>query len=54
MASTQAAASGLDYDAQAARRRNVPSQSTNGGLVNKVEIDEKKTQLKKASKKRTR
>ena len=42
-----AVASGLDFDAQATRRRNVPSTSPNGGLVNRVEIDEKKTQVKK-------
>jgi dolichyl-phosphate-mannose-protein mannosyltransferase len=38
--------SGADFDAQATRRRNVPSTSPNGGLVNRVEIDEKKTQAK--------
>jgi dolichyl-phosphate-mannose-protein mannosyltransferase len=48
MASTQGAAStsGADYD-QAVRRRNVPSTSPNGGIVDRVEIDEKKTQVKK-------
>lgn len=38
-------ASGADHDAQATRRRNVPSSATNGGLVNKIEIDEKKTKV---------
>ena len=41
-------ASGADFDAQATRRRNVPSTSPSGGLVNRVEVDEKKTQVKKA------
>ena len=40
-------ASGLESDSQAARRRNVPSTSSNGGTVNRVEIDDKKTQIKK-------
>ena len=44
-----AVASGADFDAQATRRRNVPSTSPNGGLVNRVEIDEKKTQAKQVS-----
>ena len=44
-----AVASGADFDAQAARRRNVPSTSPNGGLVNRVEIDEKKRQVKQVS-----
>jgi hypothetical protein len=44
-----AVASGADFDAQATRRRNVPSTSPNGGLVNRVEIDEKKTQVKQVS-----
>ncbi|TAQ84911.1 hypothetical protein B7494_g6761 [Chlorociboria aeruginascens] len=49
MASDQGViASGADFDAQAIRRRNVPSTSPNGGLVNRVEIDEKKTQAKKS------
>ena len=47
MASQQGAvASGADYD-QAVRRRNVPSTTANGGMVDRVEIDEKKTQVKK-------
>ena len=41
-----AAASGADYDAHVLRKRNVPSTSANGGLVDRVEIDEKKTQVK--------
>jgi len=46
MASTkEAVASGADFD-QVTRRRNVPSTTTNGGLVDRVEIDEKKTQVK--------
>jgi len=40
-------ASGLESDSQATRRRNVPSTSSNGGMVNRVEIDDKKTQIKK-------
>jgi dolichyl-phosphate-mannose-protein mannosyltransferase len=48
MASSNAGlASGADFNAQATRRRNVPSTSTSGGLVNRVEADEKKTQVKK-------
>ena len=39
-------ASGADFSAEATRRRNVPSASPNGGMVNRVEIDEKKTQAK--------
>lgn len=47
MASEKSAvASGADFD-QATRRRNVPSTSANGGLVNRVELDEKKTVVKK-------
>lgn len=46
MASTKGAASGADFD-QTVRRRNVPSTTPNGGLVDRVEIDEKKTQVKK-------
>ena len=42
-------ASGADFDAQNARRRNVPSSSPSSGLVNRVEVDEKKTQIKKVS-----
>jgi dolichyl-phosphate-mannose-protein mannosyltransferase len=38
--------SGLDLDSQSTRRRNVPPTSPNGGQVNKVEIDNKKTQAK--------
>jgi dolichyl-phosphate-mannose-protein mannosyltransferase len=41
-------ATGADYD-NATRRRNVPSTSANGGSVNRVELDEKKTQVKKVS-----
>jgi dolichyl-phosphate-mannose-protein mannosyltransferase len=41
-----AVASGLDFDSQSTRRRNVPSTSPNGEQVNKVEIDNKKTQAK--------
>jgi dolichyl-phosphate-mannose-protein mannosyltransferase len=44
-----AVASGADFDAQATRRRNVPSTSPNGGLTDRVEIDEKKTQAKEVS-----
>jgi dolichyl-phosphate-mannose-protein mannosyltransferase len=48
MASNNAGiASGADYEAQATRRRNVPSTAPSGGLVNRVEVDEKKTQVKK-------
>lgn len=48
MDSTQVgSATGADQDVQAIRRRNVPSTTANGGLVNRVELDEKKTQLKK-------
>ncbi|CZS99956.1 hypothetical protein WAI453_003461 [Rhynchosporium graminicola] len=39
--------SGLDADNRATRRRNVPSTSVNGGLVDRVEIDDKKIQKKK-------
>lgn len=42
-----AVASGADHT-QTARRRNVPS--SNGSLVDTVEIDDKKTQVKKVSK----
>jgi len=42
-----AVASGLDAETQATRRRNVPSNSPNGGLVDRVEIDDKKIQKKK-------
>lgn len=48
MASKPVAASGVDFDAQATRRRNVPS-STSGGIVNRIEADEKKTRQKKVS-----
>ena len=44
-----AVASGLDAETQATRRRNVPSNSPNGGLVDRVEIDDKKIQKKKVS-----
>jgi dolichyl-phosphate-mannose-protein mannosyltransferase len=40
-------ASGLESDSQSTRRRNVPSTAPNGGMVNRVEIDDKKTQTKK-------
>ncbi len=43
----EAIASGLDAETQAARRRNVPSNSPNGGLVDRIEVDDKKTQKKK-------
>ena len=43
-----AVASGADFD-QATRRRNVPSTSPNSGLVDKVEVDDKKTRVKKVS-----
>lgn len=42
-------ASGADFDSQATRRRNVPSTSPSAGLVNPIEIDEKKTQVKQVS-----
>ncbi|KAK0127661.1 Protein O-mannosyltransferase 2 [Cadophora gregata f. sp. sojae] len=42
-----AVASGLDAETQATRRRNVPSNSANGGLVDRIEIDDKKMQKKK-------
>jgi hypothetical protein len=41
-------ASGADFDTQATRRRNVPS-TPSGELVNRIEIDEKKTQVKHVS-----
>ena len=41
-----AVASGADHT-QTTRRRNVPS--SNGALVDTVEIDDKKTQVKKVS-----
>ncbi|CZS88662.1 probable dolichyl-phosphate-mannose--protein mannosyltransferase [Rhynchosporium agropyri] len=41
-----ALASGLDADNRATRRRNVPSTSVNGGVVDRVEIDDKKIQKK--------
>ena len=48
MDSTQlGSATGADQDVQAIRRRNVPSSTANGALVNRIELDEKKTQLKK-------
>jgi dolichyl-phosphate-mannose-protein mannosyltransferase len=40
-------ASGLESDSQSTRRRNVLSTSPIGGMVNRVEIDDKKTQIKK-------
>jgi dolichyl-phosphate-mannose-protein mannosyltransferase len=40
-------ASGLESDSQSIRRRNVLSTSPDGGMVNRVEIDDKKTQIKK-------
>lgn len=42
-------ATGADFDSQATRRRNVLSTSPGGGLVNQVEIDEKKAQVKQVS-----
>jgi hypothetical protein len=42
--STTGIASGADFDSHPTRRRNVPSASPGGGPVNRVEIDEKKTQ----------
>lgn len=42
-------ASGLEAEAAAARRRNVPSSSANGTTVSEVEVDDKKTQAKKVS-----
>jgi dolichyl-phosphate-mannose-protein mannosyltransferase len=47
--SNSGVATGADFDAQATRRRNVPSTSPTGGLVNRVETDEKKTQIKQVS-----
>lgn len=48
MASNKAPlASGADFDAQATRQRKVPSTSPSGSIVDRVEIDEKKTQVKK-------
>jgi hypothetical protein len=47
--STTGITSGADFDSQATRRRNVPSTSPSGGLVNQVEIDEKKTQVNQVS-----
>lgn len=41
-----AVASGLESENQA-RRRNVPSASANGGMVDRMEVDDKKTQAKK-------
>lgn len=41
--------SGLDSETQATRRRNVPSTSPNGGMVDRIEVDEKKIQRKKVS-----
>jgi dolichyl-phosphate-mannose-protein mannosyltransferase len=49
MASSTGIASGADFDSQTTRRRNVPSTSSSGGLVNRVELDEKKTQTKQVS-----
>lgn len=37
-------ASGADYE-QATRRRNVASTSPNGGIVDRIEIDDKKTRV---------
>jgi dolichyl-phosphate-mannose-protein mannosyltransferase len=49
MASDKASvASGADHTTQTTRRRNVPS--SNGGLVDIVEIDDKKTKVKKVNK----
>lgn len=44
--SEKGVATGADLD-NAARRRNAPSTSPNGGAVDRVELDEKKTQIKK-------
>ncbi|RDW83200.1 PMT-domain-containing protein [Coleophoma crateriformis] len=44
---TAPVASGADYDENAARRRNVPSNGSNGAMANNMEVDEKKTQIKK-------
>jgi hypothetical protein len=50
MASNNAGfASGAVVDGQAMRRRNVPSSSPSVGLVNRVEVDDKKTQIKEVS-----
>jgi dolichyl-phosphate-mannose-protein mannosyltransferase len=40
-------ASGADFDAQTTRRRIVPSTSSPEAVVDRVEIDNKKTQVKK-------
>ena len=40
-------ASGLESDSQSIRRRNVLSTSPDGGMANRVDIDDKKTQIKK-------
>jgi len=49
MASEKAAVvSGADFD-QATRRRNVQSTSPGGGIVDRVELDDKKTRVKKVS-----
>jgi dolichyl-phosphate-mannose-protein mannosyltransferase len=45
-AEKSAAASGLDFETQSTRRRNVPSATHNGATPNKEEVDEKKTQGK--------
>ncbi len=42
-------ASGLESDSQSTRRRNVPSTSASAGMVDRVEVDDKKTQIKKVS-----
>lgn len=44
-----AVTTGLESDSQSTRRRNVPATSSNGGFVNRVEVDDKKTQIKKVS-----
>lgn len=44
MASNKGAATGADFD-QSLRKRNVPSTAPNGGLVDRVEVDDKKTQV---------
>lgn len=50
MASEKSAAiSGADYETQSVRRRNVPSSTGNGGMVDRIEVDEKKTRVKKSA-----
>jgi dolichyl-phosphate-mannose-protein mannosyltransferase len=49
MATDTAFVSGADYDAQATRRRNVPSTPPNGYAAKSVELDEKKKRVKKVT-----